>query len=67
VNDASAIHRRRPEYVAEGHTRDGYRAVVVRFDPETHAKIRAMAIKAGVSFAEQVRTLLQWGMDADDS
>lgn len=37
---------------------------VVSFDTETFAAIRERAIAGRVSFAEQVRTLVQWGMES---
>ncbi|KKN17941.1 hypothetical protein LCGC14_0960870 [marine sediment metagenome] len=36
----------------------------VRFDPETFEEIRRRAIKEGTSFAEQVRILVEWGLEA---
>lgn len=37
---------------------------VVAFDDETFAAIRLRAIRAGTSFAEQVRQLCEWGLEA---
>jgi hypothetical protein len=62
---SSPIHRRRPEYVAEGYTCGPYRATAVRFDVETHNRIRDMAIKNNISFAEQIRMLVEWGFEAE--
>ena len=36
----------------------------VRFDSETFDEIRKRAIKEGTSFAEQVRILVEWGLEA---
>lgn len=42
----------------------GFVAVVVRLDDETFAEVRDLAVKNGTSFAEQVRTLVEWGLEA---
>jgi hypothetical protein len=51
---AGAIDRRDP-------TR---RAIAVTFDGDTFDAIRARAIREGTSFGEQVRTLVEWGLEA---
>ena len=58
--------RRKPQHVAEGSTvaRSGCRKTVCIFDPEMHATLRRMAIENNVSFAEQVRTVVTWGLDS---
>lgn len=38
---------------------------VVSFDAEDFETIRPRAIKHGTSFAEQVRILVEWGLEAD--
>ena len=41
--------------------------IVIAFDPETFAQVRARALRDGTSFAEQVRVLVEWGLiDADE-
>ena len=35
-----------------------------QFDPQTFAEIRARAVRAQTSFAEQVRLLVEWGLEA---
>jgi hypothetical protein len=40
--------------------------IVVSFDDETFAVIRKRAIQRGTSFAEQVRQLVEWGLEADE-
>ena len=40
------------------------RRVLVAFDNDTFADIRQQAIAAHVSFAEQLRTLVEWGMES---
>lgn len=37
---------------------------VCLFDEDTHDLIRSLAAKHGVSFAEQVRILVEWGLEA---
>ena len=34
-------------------------------DPETHYQIRALALKNNCSFSEQMRLLLEWGLEVD--
>lgn len=45
-------------------SRGGMIAVVVRLDPETFEQVRARAVDEKTSFAEQARTLIEWGLDA---
>lgn len=40
--------------------------VVVGFDDDTFAEIRAKAVRAKTSFAEQVRQLVEWGLMTDE-
>lgn len=40
--------------------------IVVSFDDETFETIRNRAIQRGTSFAEQVRQLCEWGMEAEE-
>lgn len=40
------------------------RRIVVSFDDETFEEIRQRAVKAGTSFAEQVRLLVEFGMES---
>lgn len=43
------------------------RRIVVSFSQETFEVIRERALKEGGSFAEQVRTLVEWGLEADEA
>jgi hypothetical protein len=45
-----------PEYA-------GLRRIVVAFDEETFGQIRGLAVAKQTSFAEQVRTLVEWGIE----
>ena len=36
---------------------------VCAFDPETFEEIRNLATRAGISFREQVRLLVEWGLE----
>jgi len=47
-----------PEHYAD------LRRIMVAFDEETFADIRARALSAQSSFAEQVRLLVEWGLRA---
>ncbi len=40
--------------------------IVVSFDDETFATIRQRALDNGTSFAEQVRQLCEWGLEAEE-
>jgi hypothetical protein len=51
--------------VARGSWRpDGLIDFGVRFDADTAAEIRRMAIARGTSFSESVRLLVEWGLEA---
>ena len=39
--------------------------IVVAFPAETFEEVRARAVKHNTSFAEQVRLLVEWGLEAD--
>ena len=39
--------------------------VVITFDPETFEQVRNRADRLETSFAEQIRTLVEWGLEAD--
>jgi hypothetical protein len=39
--------------------------VTVRFDEETFETIRRRAVAQGTSFSEQVRLLVEWGLEVD--
>lgn len=40
------------------------RRIVVSFDEETFGEVRGLALKAGTSFAEQARLLVEFGLEA---
>jgi hypothetical protein len=42
------------------------RTLVIKIDHETLEQITARAAKAGTSKAEQVRLLLEWGLEAEN-
>lgn len=39
--------------------------IVVGFDPETFDQMRSRAVKAGTSMGEQIRLLVEWGLEAE--
>jgi len=39
--------------------------IVVRFDDDTFAQIRERALADETSIAEQIRTLVEWGLEAE--
>jgi hypothetical protein len=60
-------YRVQPQNVAGGcHHRRGMRQMSVQFDEETYQVIHARAVAAGTGFGEQVRLLVEWGLEADE-
>lgn len=54
-----------PVAIARGVVRTpGRRRVVVQFDEASFAEIRGLAKAERTSFAEQIRTLVEWGLEA---
>lgn len=51
--------------LARGHDYRQQRRVVVGFDPETFDQIRTRAQQHRTSFAEEVRTLIEWGLESE--
>ena len=47
-----------------GRSPDSMRRIVIAFDIETFEEVRARATDAGTSFAEQVRLLTTFGLEA---
>jgi hypothetical protein len=45
---------------------DGRLGVVCYLDEDTFATIRARAEAQKTSFGEQIRTLIEWGLEAED-
>lgn len=45
-------------------TRHNQRRIVIGFDDETFQVIRDRSIREKTSFAEQVRLLVEWGLEA---
>lgn len=41
--------------------------IVITFDPDTFGQIRDRAERLDTSFGEQVRTLVEWGLEADEA
>jgi len=46
------------------HRASDTRRIVVSFDKETFGQVRELAVKAGTSFAEQARLLVEFGLEA---
>jgi hypothetical protein len=58
-----------PSNLARGHVEhrqhpDAMRKIGCAFDAETFHQVRDLAAKEGTSFAEQVRQLVEWGLEA---
>ncbi len=50
--------------IAKGFVRvGGNLAVSIRFDPETFEEIRNLATKHNRSFSDEVRILVEWGLE----
>lgn len=43
------------------------RQIVVAFDGDVFDQVRKRAVKEKTSFAEQVRLLVEWGLEADEA
>lgn len=54
---------RRSEPGAGHADKPGLVRIVCAFDEETFAQIRGRAVKEQTSFAEQVRQLVEWGLE----
>lgn len=50
---------------AAGHDDGALKTIAVRFDPETFTEILTRAEARGVSLAEEVRLLVEWGLEAE--
>jgi len=57
------MRRTRPEIIGRGNDRGFLRRIVIGFDDETFDAIRHRAIAQKTSFAEQVRQLVEWGLE----
>lgn len=59
------LGQQRPDGPAQGVERAcGKRQVVVRMDTDQFAEVRALATEEGTSLAEQIRNLIEWGLEA---
>lgn len=57
------MYRTRP---ANGHKRkSGMIVLAVYFDEDTFAEMRARAVKEKTSVGQQVRMLVEWGLEAE--
>jgi hypothetical protein len=54
-----------PAGPAKGVLRSGRRQLVVRLDDDQFEEVRSRAERCGTSVAEQVRLLIEWGLEAD--
>lgn len=62
---AKGIRKARTQPIGEGFSQaTGLLRIVCSFDEETFQQIRARAVKQETSFAEQVRQLVEWGLEA---
>ena len=67
MSSAMASARRQPLARGVRNPRHpGKLAVVVHFDDDMFATLRTRALREGTSFGEQVRFMVQWGLEADD-
>ena len=58
-------HNPPPRAPGVGVLRRGWRSIKVAFDEETFEEIRRLAAENRCSFAEQVRCLVEWGLEAE--
>ena len=52
------------EKVGEGTVKGQMRRFHVGLDPDTYEYLRYRAMKAGRSFSEEVRLVIEWGLDS---
>lgn len=60
------IYKMKKRPVADGYRggdRDRMPRFVVRFDEDTYAEVKAIALKRSESFAHVVRMLVEWGLE----
>lgn len=50
---------------AVGYRQGAHIKIVCAFDDEMFAEVRSRAVSAGTSVAEQVRLLVEWGLEAE--
>ncbi|HMO09152.1 MAG TPA: hypothetical protein PKD10_16105 [Paracoccaceae bacterium] len=43
------------------------RQVVIKMDSDQFAEVRALAVANGISLAEQLRLLIEWGLEASSA
>jgi hypothetical protein len=60
----SSIRRQKVPGRGSLHHSTETRRIVVSFDEETFGEVRGLALKAGTSFAEQARLLVEFGLEA---
>ena len=54
-------------HVERGRKPDAMLKVAISLDSETFCQVRSRAVKAGQSFAAEVRDLIEWGLEADNA
>jgi hypothetical protein len=64
MSNASGQPAKRRKCAAKGEWRPGGKRIVILFDHETFKQINDRATVADTSFAEQVRLLVEWGLEA---
>ena len=61
------MNRKEPARGSKGRESGKYaKRTIVSFPDEMFDAVRSRALKAGVSFTEQVRLYVQWGLENDD-
>lgn len=53
----------RAKGVVKGHSKGSHKRIVVAFPPDTFDTINKLAVRSSTSFAEQVRMLVEWGLE----
>lgn len=67
ITRATIYRRGEPAVGVINPKRPNQTQTVCSFDHDTFATVRALALKNGTSFAEQVRLLVEWGLEAIDA
>ena len=63
MSDTVIPTQKKRHAVGLGFIKGDYRRIVVSFDEEMFSEIYKRARRANTSFAEQVRLLVEWGLD----
>ncbi|MDD9731092.1 hypothetical protein PVW46_14340 [Mameliella sp. AT18] len=61
------LGQQQSSHVGHGTERGAFRQAVIRMDHEQFASVRGKAERDGTSLAEAIRTLIEWGLEAEET